>query len=216
VVDFIKQSLPVWEGSSKADSNAQAYKQLRWLDPENSLNHSLSLAKWQAIIFEREHLQRLRKLYEEGQHFLLFKQYFLWMADWGLTTELEPAVFWERWCRGNSDKMQLVENWSGAGGSVANPFTNTPVGTRVSSDFLLLGSALFDLPFDEKGQDPYVDSRKLFNEAAALYRRNLVQLFNTLPEVPPGTAQLLSAYSERLDHFSNPANPRARAAWTAA
>jgi len=37
-----------------------------------------------------------------------------------------------------------------------------------------------------------------------------------LPRVPDATARLLSAHSERLYHFSDPANPRAAAAWTAA
>jgi hypothetical protein len=216
VVDFVKRSLPLWEAASRADTNAQVYKQLRWFDPENSATHSLSLAKWQEILYQREHLQRLRKLYEEGQHFLVFKQYFLWMADWGLMTDLEPAAFWEKWNRGNPEKMRVVESWSAAGGSVPNPFTNSPSGMRVSSDFLLLGSALFELPFDEKSQDPHVNARKLFNEASASYRRNLIQLFSTLPQVPQGTAQLLSAHSERLYHFSDPANPRANATWTAA
>jgi hypothetical protein len=202
VLQYIKRELPRWEASSAAEFNVEVYGVLQQLE---RIDYRRQIAKWQAVHWEREHSKRLPDLIKQGQYFLVFEQYFRWMTIWGLGTEKDPAEFAELYNKRDQEGATILAEWRLGGEIVPAALVKVANRWAVSSEFLLIGSALFHGPLDSA--EEWHAARGKFNDAAFKNFRDLIRLVVDLPGVPRDLSELLRAHAERLQSLSTPTGP---------
>jgi hypothetical protein len=201
VLNYLKLGLRQWESQSAPEFNIRVFMNLARLDPSSRNQYEARIAQWQLLHWEEEHLKRLPAMALQGQFFLVFEQYFLWMEFWGIETELPPAEFHTAWNSPKEGRMDIVEQWRTRGEIV--PAWSLKIGARrvVSSEFLLVGSALFHPPLDS---DPkYEVARGKFNAAYNSFQEFL-RMIGNLPGIPREFSESLRAHGDRLYKYSKP------------
>jgi hypothetical protein len=161
--------------------------------------HLISLEKWEIARQERDSVEKLPALADEGRFFLILWHYCETLYFFGLRTEPEMDLEELRTTEGHT---RILAQWRAVGELLPKP-----MGTRgVSADFVRFGLALFG----EAADDPNLaDAREMFDEAS---REALPQLFDRLehlPSLPARMRELIAEHHAQLTRRANEAHRRA-------
>ncbi len=199
---YLKAAIPTWEGSLLAETTIEIYQKLRARDRRNRVAYEKKVIFWQARKIERDHLKRLPALAREGKFFLIFLEYFVSMAEWGLRTDPPPDVFWNRYHTTPDQRADQIDSWRQSGGVVPAAVLRPEGGAVLSGDFLCLGHFLFSPPLELDQR--FNADRQSFDVAAHGGFPALVAMIINLPEFPGSIREQLVRHSERLTRFSAP------------
>jgi hypothetical protein len=155
---------------------------------------------WQEIKIQRDHLQRLPELAKQGKFFLIFVDYYQSMKFWGLRTELADEEYFSRISIPPNEKRKRATEWRRTGGQVPQPL----IGRHLSSEFLYLGYYIFNPPVDSDVD--FNEARTNFNQIAARFFPNLLELIIGLRDLPEPIKRLLQTYARSLHEYQSVGN----------
>lgn len=186
-VEYFQEGIPV-------DLHLRIHSLLYEADSQEYRSYHLSKkAEWTQNILLTRNLQLLTSaLGAQGQYFLVFRDYYRTMRNWGLRARTAEQKAPDQ--NGQSDTDRFAD-WLQGDRQTPMPL----IGNSVSADFLEIGNILFS---DSQLQDETLqDARAEFDRVAREILPKLLILVLEL-DLPPTLKSLLRAYSDR---FSPPA-----------
>jgi hypothetical protein len=195
-VNYLIKGHPRWESDLSPSLNIEVYQVLGRLDPENRSFYNSEIQKWLVLDMEHKHLKRLPRLISMGHFFLVFRYYFQVLTFWGLKTELSHNELSERLSVVPEQRRSKAVGWKNAGGVVPEPLVRSEFVTFVNSDFLAMGSLLFDSPCLEDME--FEENRAAFDQVARGAIDRLFEVMINLPGLPPPIRELLEGYSRMM------------------
>jgi hypothetical protein len=205
---YLQGSIGKWEGESSADLNLGVFQTLSRLDPPGRQNYQQHLLKWQTIKLQRDHLQRLPQLIQQGRYFLIFREYFRSMLYWGLALDTPWEEFHASLEATPDRRRALLGEWKAGGGAIPNPTHSAGRQDVIAAEFLRLGEYLFSPPSDQ--DQAFAPDRQGFDEAARNHLGVLLGMIVRLPNLPRPVGQLLRNYAARLYNYTLPAGEALR------
>jgi hypothetical protein len=154
--------------------------------------HFASMVEWQIARQERDSVEKLPVLADEGKYFLVLWHYCETLYFFGLRTE--PVMDLEELLMSDGQVRTLAQ-WRAAGEPVPEPMVPAETGVGISADFVRFGRALFGKAMDDPSLD---DARMRFDEAS---RDALPQLFDRLEhlrDLPERMRTLLTKHHAQL------------------
>ena len=158
--------------------------------------HFTSLVKWEITRQERDSVEKLPALVNEGKFFLVLWHYCETLYFFGLRTV--PTMDLEE-LRTTDGQVRILAQWRAAGEPVPEPMVRTEAVVGISADFVRFGLALYG----KAGDDPDLnDARAMFDEAS---RDSLPQLFDHLGhlrDLPERMRSLLTEHHAQLSRWA--------------
>lgn len=193
---YIEKTVSRWEDLEIAENNALAYRLLARLHVAKRPEYVRRHGEWQAIIVQRDHLQRLPALAQLGKYFLIFEDYVEHMRDWGLPLTVPESDYVRRRNLPPPTRVRAVTDWRRDGATVPPAFSQSRNMLVVNAEFVLMGTLFFTPPVENN--DAYDDDRRRFNAEAKSALPALIDEIRKLAALPMKIRTIIEQYSQQF------------------
>jgi hypothetical protein len=184
-----------WERRLSLGANRRILRLLIINDTRSGERWKGKLLDLDVAELERDSIEKLPSLVEQGQFFLLFKHYYDVLDMWGLSAD-QPLLELRRALGDKKTQQSDIKAWRASGQEVPPPFVRHQEQPQLGSKFLRYGNSLFNGP---AARDPSLDgARKMFNEEAFRSLGPLYRQITLLPTIPIEIKGILERHRESL------------------
>lgn len=188
-----------WQGLLPAEVNIRIFDILTRNARRGSeayKGYRSSCAYWDAARHERDRVVLLPALVEQGRFFLLFLHYAKALANWNLPLD-HPWGEVSRLLSGSGrERPEVLGKWRVEGERVPKPFVEVDGRQSLTSDFLIVGSYIFEPGME---CEPGVRTgRERFDQVARSALRSLYALITSSPEIPSEIRSILARHRDSL------------------
>lgn len=195
-ISYLMRCHARWKQTLTPALNLEVYKIFYRWDSENRDFYTAEIQRLLLLDMEHQHLKRLPRLIDLGHFFFVFRYYFDSLTHWGLESDVSGAELRAKLSEFPDRRRSKALAWKNAGGAVPEPLTRADSLSAVNSEFLVVGSLIFDPPCAE---DPeFQEHRAAFDQIARGAIERLFELMINLPGLPPPVRDLLTSYSHTM------------------
>lgn len=197
--EFLSRAVAHWDDKLSVEACLELYELLLDRYPTRK-SYEVMVERLHRARLHRDELTTLRSLMSNGKYFLLFRYYFRLLSRWGLTADMSREELDHELATGEKERRTQVEGWLGRGGVVPDPLVADEGESVVSSEFLIVGRALFEKPMIEAAN--LDGERRGFDQKARSGIFELLRLGVRLQSVPLFLRDLLAAHSMRFLRYT--------------
>jgi hypothetical protein len=208
-ISVIERTVDHFDDAASIDLLIDAYRLLS--NATGREVYFLKYSGWKTAQSERDHLMHLPELISQGKIFSLFLYYVQTMAVWNLPTDRPWTEILPLLVPDEEQRQTGLRSWRDRQELVPDPFLLSGTSRIFSSDFLIVGAAIYANASDN---EPGIkDARRKLDNVAEYYRPTLYSVLTGSDAVPAGIRAVLDRFQaslaagslpEQRGHASNP------------
>jgi hypothetical protein len=176
------------------DRNLKILARLVEYDPRNAAEHIQHMGEWEARRLHDDLVAKLLPLRSVGRWFQILWHYFIRLSRWGLPAHPERLP-WEISEHAGTASRPILRAWR-QGSAAPAVFVKGPAGPAFSTDFALVGYALFH---DESLIGPeWQAQRRAINDASEAGFSAMIELAAKMEHLPDEIKWVLRRHEEAL------------------